>query len=315
MKKFFSSLALLLGLVISIAFIKSCGVFHPGGSSDGSVCGIISDDFPDDKYEPSGDSIKLKSSVTSGYLAPGYGWIKYEFTSLFGSPQFITILEIDPKRYSFKILDHIGLKRTSEAASEAEAEAAINGTFYNMKQGGSVCYLQISGTVVDTTKGSNMQLRTNGAVVIRKGKLAIESWNQAKEKAFRNKRERRTSVMASMPLLILDGQKVDLLENKGFSDKRHPRSVIFEKDGKICLMVIDGRSKGNAAGMTLDEVQRYLLSIDGGKGCTAAINLDGGGSSTLWEELYGVLNHPSDNGKFDNEGERRVANSIIVLKK
>ena len=108
---------------------------------------------------------------------------------------------------------------------------------------------------------------------------------------------------------------------------------MFEKDGKICLMVIDGRSKGNAAGMTLDEVQRYLLSIDGGKGCRNAVNLDGGGSSTLWinpnskastsqassvpevalKTVTGVINHPSDNGKFDHKGERRVANSIIVL--
>lgn len=315
MKKFFASLALLLGLAISMASLKSCGIFHPGGDSRYSVCGLIVNDFPVDKYMLTGDSIKLRWSTTSGYLNPGYGWIQYEFISLYGSPQFITILEIDPKRYSFKIMDHMGLKRTSEVASEAEAEAAINGTFYNMKQGGSVCYLQIDGTVVDTTKGSNMQLRTNGAVVIRKGKLSIEPWNQEKEKAFRNNKKRRGSVMASMPLLIQDGHKVELLENKGFSDKRHPRSVIFEKDGNICLMVIDGRSKGNAAGMTLDEVQRYLLSMDGGKGCDNAINLDGGGSSTLWEELYGVLNHPSDNGKFDNKGERRVANSIIILNK
>ena len=44
-------------------------------------------------------------------------------------------------------------------------------------------------------------------------------------------------------------------------------------------------------------------------------NLDGGGSSTLWIKESGVLNHPSDNGKFDNKGERRVANSIIILNK
>ena len=108
---------------------------------------------------------------------------------------------------------------------------------------------------------------------------------------------------------------MELIEYKGFSDKRHPRSVVFEKDGKICLMVIDGRSKGNAAGMTLDEIQRFLMAMDGGRGCTSALNLDGGGSSTLWVKDKGVVNHPSDNGKFDNKGERRVANSIIILKK
>ena len=144
--------------------------------------------------------------------------------------------------------------------------------------------------------------------------------NQDKEKAYRLGESgmissENVSVMATMPLLIKDGYAVELVEYKGFSDKRHPRSVIFERNGKICLMVIDGRSKGNAAGMTLDEVQRYLLSMDGGKGCDNAVNLDGGGSSTLWIKESGVLNHPSDNGKFDNKGERRVANSIIILNK
>ena len=275
-----------------------------------------------------------KFSVRASVPEKGIVAINYHFESLMGSPQDISILEIDPSQFDFQVLDHTGLKRTSQAASELEAVAAMNGTFYDMKKGGSVCYLQIDGVVSDTTKGKDMRVRANGAVVIKKGKLSIEPWNQDKENAYRyyyakekilkaNHSEvskiknlgKNVSVMATMPLLIKDCYAVELIEYKGFSDKRHPRSVVFEKDGKICLMVIDGRSKGNAAGMTLDEVQRYLLSMDGGKGCDNAVNLDGGGSSTLWIKESGVLNHPSDNGKFDNKGERRVANSIIVIKK
>ncbi|MBQ6310274.1 MAG: phosphodiester glycosidase family protein [Bacteroidales bacterium] len=237
------------------------------------------------------------------------------YDDLFGSPQDISFVEINPGKYKFVVIDHKALKRTSEVAAEAGAAAAINGTFYNMKKGGSVCYLQIDGIVADTTKGDDMKLRTNGAVVVRKGKLSVVPWSQEKEKRFIRKPGRHTSVMATMPLLIKDGYAVELPYYKGFSDKRHPRSVVFEKDGKICLMVIDGRSKGNAEGMTLDEVQRYLQSMDGGKGCKNAVNLDGGGSSTLWTVKDGVINHPSDNGKFDNKGERRVANSIHALQR
>ena len=237
----------------------------------------------------------------------------FHYDDLFGSPQDVTFVEINPRKYKFLVVDHKALKRTSEVAAEVGAVAAINGTFYNMKKGGSVCYLQIDGQVTDTTKGADMKLRTNGAVVIRKGKLSVEPWSPEKEKIFMEKPGRRTSVMATMPLLIKDGFAVELPYYKGFSDKRHPRSVVFEKDGKICLMVIDGRSKGNAAGMTLDEVQQYLQSMDGGKGCRNAVNLDGGGSSTLWLVKEGVLNHPSDNSKFDHKGERRVANSIHAL--
>lgn len=348
MKKFFASLALLL----SVLYLSSCSISKKAAikASDNYWVSVHdNDDF--DAF----DNIKMT------IVAEGLVYYHHHYPSLFGGPQDISILEINPKKYRFNVLNHKSLKRTSEAALEAGAVAAINGTFYNMKQGGSVCYLQIDGVVSDTTKGKDMRVRANGAVIIKKGKLSIEPWNQDKEKAYRyyyagdkasnanyaeekveaqkvKKQGRKVSVMATMPLLVKGGYAVELIEYKGFSDKRHPRSVIFEKDGKICLMVIDGRSKGNAVGMTLDEVQRYLLSIDAGKGCDNAVNLDGGGSSTLWispvlstssstssssssssgnfssDGFSGVLNHPSDNGKFDNKGERRVANSIIVLK-
>jgi exopolysaccharide biosynthesis protein len=47
-------------------------------------------------------------------------------------------------------------------------------------------------------------------------------------------------------------------------------------------------------------------------GMTQAINLDGGGSTTLWSEKIGVINHPYDNKKWDNEGERAVPNLIVA---
>ena len=47
-------------------------------------------------------------------------------------------------------------------------------------------------------------------------------------------------------------------------------------------------------------------------GLTEAINLDGGGSTTLWTEKTGVINHPYDNKKFDHVGERTVPNLIVV---
>ena len=49
-----------------------------------------------------------------------------------------------------------------------------------------------------------------------------------------------------------------------------------------------------------------------------AINLDGGGSTTLWITNYkdnGVVNFPTDNKKWDHEGERKVANVVLLKKK
>jgi exopolysaccharide biosynthesis protein len=56
--------------------------------------------------------------------------------------------------------------------------------------------------------------------------------------------------------------------------------------------------------MTFSELATYMLS----KGCDEAINLDGGGSATLW--VYGhVMNNPSE-GK-----ERPAANALLVVRK
>jgi exopolysaccharide biosynthesis protein len=47
-------------------------------------------------------------------------------------------------------------------------------------------------------------------------------------------------------------------------------------------------------------------------GCVSAINFDGGGSSALWVKGEGIVNYPTDNRKWDHEGERKVANILYV---
>jgi exopolysaccharide biosynthesis protein len=73
---------------------------------------------------------------------------------------------------------------------------------------------------------------------------------------------------------------------------------------------VDGRNE-QSAGMTLPELAniiKWLKAQDG-------INLDGGGSTTLWisnQPDNGVVNYPTDNKKWDHAGERKVANVVIV---
>jgi exopolysaccharide biosynthesis protein len=94
-----------------------------------------------------------------------------------------------------------------------------------------------------------------------------------------------------------------------FYDKRHPRAAFgIDADGYAYLVVIDGRFPGKADGASIFETA-YIWHL---LGMTDAINLDGGGSTTLWTEKTGVINYPCDNKKFDHEGERSVPNLIIV---
>jgi exopolysaccharide biosynthesis protein len=92
---------------------------------------------------------------------------------------------------------------------------------------------------------------------------------------------------------------------------RHPRTTIGLKNTrKAVLLTLDGRT-GEAAGMTLKELAHLMTLLR----CHDAVNLDGGGSTTMWirgKPFNGVVNMPCDNKKFDHEGERAVSDILII---
>lgn len=108
------------------------------------------------------------------------------------------------------------------------------------------------------------------------------------------------------PRLIRDGRVLVEFGEEQFDQdlalKRHPRTAIgTTESGEMVLVVIDGRSK-YSTGASLNE----LAWIMRGLGCVNAINLDGGGSSTLYVG-GAILNRPSD-GR-----ERPVANALLLM--
>jgi exopolysaccharide biosynthesis protein len=86
--------------------------------------------------------------------------------------------------------------------------------------------------------------------------------------------------------------------------ERHPRSALAWNDKYFFFIEVDGRQKNLSMGMTLPELSDYMLKL----GCTDALNLDGGGSSTFWLEGR-VLNSPSD------KRERSLANAVMIVQK
>jgi Phosphodiester glycosidase len=85
---------------------------------------------------------------------------------------------------------------------------------------------------------------------------------------------------------------------------RAPRTLAgVRSDGRLLLVTIDGRRRGWSAGMTLFEAARLMLSL----GARDALNLDGGGSSTMTVGLR-VVSRPSDRA-----GERPVSDGLLVL--
>lgn len=88
-----------------------------------------------------------------------------------------------------------------------------------------------------------------------------------------------------------------------FTYVRHPRTAIgYSKDlTKVYFVVVDGR-QSSSAGMTLPELAELMLNI----GSYNAINLDGGGSSTMYVQGE-IKNNPSDGT------ERAVSNAILIV--
>lgn len=83
---------------------------------------------------------------------------------------------------------------------------------------------------------------------------------------------------------------------------RHPRTVIAWNNQSYFMVEVDGRQRDLSVGMTFEELSNYLLKL----GCTDAMSLDGGGSSTLWA-LGQVMNNPSEGA------ERGAANGLVVI--
>jgi exopolysaccharide biosynthesis protein len=112
------------------------------------------------------------------------------------------------------------------------------------------------------------------------------------------------------PVLVHDGKaaRLQLPESDSFEVRsafeRHPRSAVGWNDDFFFLVEVDGRQGGLSIGMTLQELANYLVKL----GCTEAMNLDGGGSATLWYSGQ-VRNSPCDGQ------ERAVANALVVMRK
>lgn len=113
--------------------------------------------------------------------------------------------------------------------------------------------------------------------------------------------------LSGRPQLIKEG-KIDITweqekASKSFVETRHPRTAVAKlKDGKFLMVTVDGRQPGVSVGMSLQELAEYILSL----GATDAMNLDGGGSTTMFLDGK-VVNTPSD-----KEGERKIGDAIVV---
>ncbi len=109
--------------------------------------------------------------------------------------------------------------------------------------------------------------------------------------------------VGGLPEILHEGEILGTEASPSLLDPLHPRTAIgYNADRtKLVMLVVDGR--GVSAGVSSPDLAAIMLNT----GCSYAMNLDGGGSSSLYIEALGTRNKPSD-GK-----ERAVANGVFAV--
>lgn len=163
------------------------------------------------------------------------------------------------------------------------------------------------------TSEGNLTIPTNGIVLLGRGagKRFIENL-QTGDIVTINAETRLPSGEQVYPAMAVGGNPPTVIEgiaqesdgSRADAVELHPRTGIgINKAGdKIIMMVIDGR--GKSAGATTRQLGDLLVYA----GAWNGLNLDGGGSSTLYTKPLGIVNKCSD-----PNGERAVANSIFAI--
>ena len=266
------------------------------------------------KTSPGAYTLAIELDVPDAWqevaVAPGVLWRKKVYTSLEGGAQTANVLEIDLADPHVEVRPWWGAKAcetTSTAGGNAGALAAINGGFFDTSTCGAMGMVKIDGTVYAYNSPFMEPQATLGLTA--QSSAVIASWPTDKDWPA------VAGAIGGHPNLVTAGA-IDIwpVKAQALYDDRNPRTgAAITASGKLLLVTVDGRTDAGA-GMTMTEFAQYLVWL----GAESAVNLDGGGSTTMWiagESINGVVNSPSDNQKFDHWGQRAVADGLLVIGK
>ncbi|WP_371665906.1 phosphodiester glycosidase family protein [Streptomyces sp. NBC_01241] len=136
--------------------------------------------------------------------------------------------------------------------------------------------------------------------------------SQVHDGAGRRISGRGLTVVQAGPRLLRDGAPDIDIEANGIPvtalTQRHPRTLTgITDDGTLLLVTVDGRDPGASVGVTLKEAAELMRSL----GARDAMNLDGGGSTTM--VVNGRLRNRPRGAAGAPVRERPVANALVVL--
>lgn len=226
-------------------------------------------------------------------LALGVGYWQGSLYTAAGPVRF-QVMKIDMRSATVcpvAALSHgvgFGLERTSAMAKRVGAIGGVNGSFFSPRTRQPMDWLMVDRRWLSRVgRRPVLVVREDGSASIMAPRLAYAS--------------ALVHAIGGGPTL-LSGGRLALSGWPRSMGGRAPRTAVgVDGDGSVLLLTIDGRRRGSV-GATIREEARYMAAL----GARAAINLDGGGSSTMVVRSE-VVNVPSGGS------ERLVSNALMVI--
>ena len=269
-------------------------------------------------------------------VAPGIVYRRFSgLEPVSGSAQNVYVVDWDMSvpGYAFKFSSCVPDSTTSQIMKSRGALVAMNACY----ERGSVV-LKIDGEYISDLPNNNIMgtgvpnWKSEGAIYTDGGSNVSISYDGKGKTVGEQRRFYTTStapnIFTSAPMLIDDYVPVgesfagyfseDALKDFNYEDYRrhqgvrHPRTAVAKTaDNHLLLIVVDGRRPGVSEGMSARELTDFIKSNFNPR---YALNMDGGGSSTLCVDGLGdksthVVNRPTDSG-----GERRLGSHFYIVK-
>ena len=231
-------------------------------------------------------------------------------------PVCVHALRLDPRKVKLETAvaeDRLPAREAvAGIAARRKALAAVNGGFFALENGAPTGFLKVRGSVIGGTsraRGAVGLLERGGRTTLLFDRVIVDRPRKTYAPSLGSSPKdwaRAGHAVGGAGLLLLNGRVFDEWTEEriaaGFDTTRHPRTMIGDDGTSIWLVAVDGRQPLLSLGMSFRELQGLAARL----GLRSALNLDGGGSTTM--VIRGaVVNHPSD-----QTGPRKVSDAVVV---
>lgn len=239
----------------------------------------------------------------------------------------VHVLKVDPKEHVIMPVKAFGRETVASLAKRYGAIAAINGGFWKLN-GDPAGILKINqrwyGTPTKPRGAIGWTLDSQKVLIDRvltshhlddcddDGTIEVIPVSAPPHTAPEEWKEMRhiiggTPVLINNETIVKDYTPEQTL--KSFLVNRHPRTAVgITNNGEWVFVVVDSRFYGFFGGMTIKELAALMNEL----GCTKALNLDGGSSSTMVVE-GAVVNESYGSIKENSKRITAVSDAILIF--